>query len=70
MLREFRLRSGLSQVKVAERLGVTSQHYSRVESGSRKLWAEDLATLAIVLNLSNEEVGQVVADRQPQSRAA
>lgn len=70
MLRKFRLRAGLSQVTVAKALGVTSQHYSRVESGSRKLWAEDLATLAKLLNLTHKEVGLIVADRTPERRAA
>lgn len=37
LLRELREKLGVSQVELAERLGVTQQYISRVEAGQRRL---------------------------------
>lgn len=49
LLRELREKLGVSQVELAERLGVTQQYISRVEAGQRRLdvlefyrWCEGL----------------------------
>lgn len=45
-LKAARLEAGLSQVQVAEALGVPQQHVSRVELGERRVDPTELAELA------------------------
>ena len=39
-LREARKRSGLTQMQIAEKLGITAQSYSQYETGKRQPKAE------------------------------
>jgi transcriptional regulator with XRE-family HTH domain len=51
-VKELRERSGISQERLAVLLGVGRSTVSQIEGGSRKLSAEEIVTLARILNVS------------------
>lgn len=51
IMQERRKMLGLSQRNVAEKLGISHQAYSSLESGNRKLSLERAAQIADLLNL-------------------
>ena len=50
-LRETRKRSGLTQMQIAEKLGITAQSYSQYETGKRQPKAETLKRIADALGV-------------------
>lgn len=50
-LREARKRSGLTQMQIAEKLGITAQSYSQYETGKRQPKAETLKRIADALGV-------------------
>lgn len=58
LLRELRQEAGLTQVQVAERLGVPQSFVSKYESGERRL---DVVELKYIAELLGHSVGDVVA---------
>ncbi len=50
-LRETRKRSGLTQMQIAEKLGITAQSYSQYETGKRQPKAETLKRIANALSV-------------------
>lgn len=50
-LREARKRSGLTQMQIAEKLGITAQSYSQYETGKRQPKAETLKRIANALGV-------------------
>lgn len=68
-LRACRERVGLSQTQVADRVGMTQPKISRIELGDvDNLSARDLARLVDALNLSDEQVLNLLAIFRPSSR--
>ncbi|NJO53595.1 MAG: helix-turn-helix transcriptional regulator [Bacteroidales bacterium] len=55
-LKQLRLRAGLSQRKVAERVGVSQPHYQRWETGVAEVPAEKVKRLALVLKAKPEQI--------------
>jgi transcriptional regulator with XRE-family HTH domain len=56
LLRERRAKSGMSQVELAERLGVTQQYVSKVEGGQRRLDVCEFYRWCEALGVSSREV--------------
>jgi transcriptional regulator with XRE-family HTH domain len=56
LLRERRAKSGISQVELAERLGVTQQYVSKVEGGQRRLDVFEFYRWCEGLGVSSREV--------------
>lgn len=50
-LKELRLNTGLSQREVASKLGISRSAYSQIETGERKVCAEELFKLSEVFNV-------------------
>jgi|SRR6476646_5785907 transcriptional regulator with XRE-family HTH domain len=55
-LKQLRLREGLSQRKVAERVGVSQPHYQRWETGVAEVPADKVKRLALVLKVKPEQI--------------
>jgi len=55
-IKELRTRTGLSQQRLAELMGVSRPAISQMESGGRKVSADELARLADVLNVSADSL--------------
>ena len=55
LLREFRLKAGLRQQDVAERLGEPQSYVSKFESGERRLDIGELADVCDVLGITLSE---------------
>lgn len=57
-LKEFRIAQNLSQIDIANAIGVSQQYYSLIESGKRlnSLTVEIVSKLANILNVSMEEI--------------
>jgi transcriptional regulator with XRE-family HTH domain len=55
-LKQLRLREGLSQRKVAERVGVSQPHYQRWETGVAEVPADKIKQLALVLKAKPEQI--------------
>ncbi len=57
-LKEFRIAQNLSQIDIANAIGVSQQYYSLIESGKRldSLTVEIVSKLANILNVSIEEI--------------
>ena len=55
-LKQLRLREGLSQRKVAERVGVSQPHYQRWETGVAEVPADKIKRLASVLKVKPEQI--------------
>lgn len=72
-IRELRTRTGLSQQRLAELVGVSRPAISQMESGGRKVSADELARLADALNVSadsllNRKKGpDVILKERPES---
>ena len=63
LLREFRLKAGLRQRDVAERIGEPQSFVSKFESGERRLDIGELADVCDVLGLTlSEFVGLLEGD--------
>ena len=57
LLRDFRIRSELSQRALAQEAGIDTSYISRLESGDREVTSRSLALrLAAILDLAEEEV--------------
>ena len=56
MLKQFREEQGISQATLAGMLKVSRPTISQIESGQRKISAEELLTLAKVLNVTIERL--------------
>lgn len=50
-LREARKRAGLTQMQIAEKLGITAQSYSQYETGKRRPKSDTLSKIANALNV-------------------
>lgn len=55
-LKKARLRKGLSQVQLAEQLGVAKSTYSMYESGNREPNVQTIKKIADILNVSTDEL--------------
>lgn len=55
-IRAIRTQQKLSQEQMAERLGLTSQAYSKIESGKTKLSLERIEQIAHILNIDVTEL--------------
>lgn len=57
-LKEFRVAQNLSQIDIANAIGISQQYYSLIESGKRldSLTVEIVSKLANILNVSTEEI--------------
>lgn len=55
----------LTQSDVAQKLGITTAQYCRLESGQRRLWFEQFVELAKILGFSDDDIIQCV--REPAS---
>lgn len=55
-VRASRMAQGLSQEKLAERVGITPTHIKHIESGHRKPSFEVLYNIAVILNLSVDKI--------------
>src|SRR5258708_38752298 len=53
-LKQFRVRAGMTQAKLAKKVGVTQPNYHRWESGSAPIPGEQLKKLAKLLKTSPE----------------
>lgn len=67
-LKKARLRKGLSQVQLAEQLGVAKSTYSMYESGNREPNVQTVKKIADILNVSTDEL--LGMDDEPQTIAA
>ncbi|GAB3569937.1 helix-turn-helix transcriptional regulator [Amycolatopsis endophytica] len=56
LLRELRQEAGLTQVQVAERLGVPQSFVSKYETGERRLDVVELRHIATALNSSAADI--------------
>lgn len=54
-LRLVRKRQGLSQVEIAEKLGITTRTYQNYEQGITKLPAEELYKMVLLFGISADE---------------
>ena len=50
-LKEARKRTGLTQIQIAEKLGITAQSYSQYETGKRRPKSDTLSKIADALNV-------------------
>lgn len=57
-LKIFRIAQNLSQIDIANAIGISQQYYSLIESGERlnSLTVEIVSKLANILNVSIEEI--------------
>lgn len=67
-LKKARLRKGLSQVQLAEQLGVAKSTYSMYESGNREPNVQTIKKIADILNVSTDEL--LGMDEESQTIAA
>jgi len=73
-IKELRAKKGISQQRLAELLGVSRPAISQIETGERKISAEELDSLAKIFNISidsllNEERGpEVILQRDAKER--
>ena len=56
VLRAVRVAAGLTQVKVAEQLGVPQSYISKLESGERSLRVAELFAYAVALEVDAHEL--------------
>jgi len=63
-IKEFRERSGISQQKLAEMLGVSRPTISQIENGERRISADELIKLSEIFNLSVESLLDL--EKQPE----
>lgn len=68
--RRWRERSGLTQEQVAQRLGVSRAHYSRLENGVRTMDLDVARALASVYGLSPAEKVHLLSMPPAQQDAA
>lgn len=47
---------GYKQYKIAEKLGISTRHYARVENGERKARDEEINLLSNIFNCSSDEL--------------
>ena len=57
-LKELRIKSGLTQEKISESIGIQPENYSRIENGFSFPKPENLVKLANVLNVEIAEMFQ------------
>ena len=73
-LRRERKRAGLTRSEVADRLGLSVEHYAGYESGQRRIPAGEVGYIARVLGLSTAELIARLrprpADRRSTARAS
>ncbi|MBN2187637.1 MAG: DUF4065 domain-containing protein [Dehalococcoidia bacterium] len=73
-IKELRAKKGISQQGLAERLGVSRPAISQIETGDRKICAEELDSLAKIFNisvdslLSKERGPEVILQRDAKER--
>lgn len=58
-LRELRIQAGISLVKLARSLGLSSPYLSDIERGNRNPPRKHISTIAEVLGLSDEEEAEL-----------
>ena len=63
-IKEFREKSGISQQKLAERLGVLRPTISQIENGERRISADELIKLSEIFNLSIDNLLDL--EKQPE----
>jgi len=73
-LKRLRKSSGLTQLEVAKRLGITQSAYAHYENGIRKMEAESIPKVAEILGVSILEIygvdaakGKAVMNANPRS---
>ena len=59
LLKDIVKQSGLKKTFIAKELGVSYSSYMRKESGKSPLYADELAVLWNLLNLSKKEVDEI-----------
>jgi transcriptional regulator with XRE-family HTH domain len=68
-LARLRKERGITQVELAQELGVTQSHVSEWERGNLRLHGELIATIARLLEVTADElVGLSPAEKQPSAR--
>lgn len=55
-IKNIRTEIGYKQYKVAEKLGISTRHYARLENGERKARVTELLALSTVFNCTVEEL--------------
>ena len=55
-IKNKREKLGYKQYKIAERLGISTRHYARLENGERKAKDEEIKILANIFNCLPEEL--------------
>ena len=63
-LKKARLRKGLSQVQLAEQLGVAKSTYSMYESGNREPNVQTIKKIADILSVTTDELLGMTEDTQ------
>jgi transcriptional regulator with XRE-family HTH domain len=69
-LRALRLRAGLTQVELAQRIGCTHQQLQKYETGANRLAAGRLMRLAEALDCSPAELLESEAPKRPRGTEA
>lgn len=55
-IKDKRVKLGYKQYKIAERLGISTRHYARLENGERKAKENEIKVLANIFNCSPTEL--------------
>lgn len=55
-IKDKRVKLGYKQYKIAERLGISTRHYARLENGERKAKESEIKILANIFNCSPIEL--------------
>jgi len=66
LLRDARLKAGLSQTELADRLGVPQSFVSKYESGERRLDVGEAEAICSSLGISLVEFVSALAGKQPR----
>ncbi len=56
MIKEYRLKSNLTQEQLAEKLDISSRHLQRLEQEEDKTTVKTLKKIVSVLNIPNDEI--------------
>jgi transcriptional regulator with XRE-family HTH domain len=67
VIQNARQQSGLTQIDMAQRLGVTQATYSRIEKGKTSVNEETLERIGKILDVRKEEL--VIEDKSPEQQA-
>ena len=68
LLRDYRMKAGLSQDTVAELASITPSSLSRVENGRQPVLLETFLTLSKILHMDNLTVRELMVDDDDEPR--